>query len=110
MQRSNRQKACPRCRQATEGHRPVGFKRKPDPVCVDCRQRYPRRGGPTVTRCVSCQAAHVEREQAARLARIEASTPPAGTLEGQLQRRVRDRKPVEEFEIVFSGGEGLTSF
>jgi len=34
--------------------------------------------------------------------------PPASTLDGQIQRRVRERDE-EQFETVWNGGEGLTS-
>jgi hypothetical protein len=43
----------------------------------------------------------LEREEQARLARVEASAPPAHTLDGQIQRRVRDRD--EHYEVVWSG-------
>lgn len=110
VQRSNRQKACARCRAATDGHRPIGHTRLPDPVCVDCGAAYPRRGGPTVLRCEACQATRVDPEHVNRLRRIEASTPPAGTLEGQLQRRVRkSHQEADDFDVVWNGGEGLTS-
>jgi hypothetical protein len=111
IQRSNRQKACLQCRAATDGHRPIGHKRAPDPVCVDCGQAYPRRGGPTVTRCEACQTKRIDPEHEDRLRRIEASTPPAHTIEGQLQRRVRDRDREDaDLETVWSGGEGPTSY
>jgi hypothetical protein len=103
--RSNRQKACSDCRLSTDGHRPVGAKRLPDPVCVDCGKPYPRRGGPLVTRCESCQAKRDDPEHDARMRRIEASAPPASTFEGQLQRRVRDRQD-DELEVVWDGKRG----
>lgn len=52
---------------------------------------------------------HVERlkaEEAARCRRIESSTPPASTIDGQLQR-MRDAKRDEpEFETVWDGAMG----
>jgi len=49
-----------------------------------------------------------QQEEADRLRRINAPMPPASTLDGQIQRRVRARDE-EEFETVWHGGEGLTS-
>lgn len=51
----------------------------------------------------------LEREERDRVARLMAATPPASTLDGQIQRRVRDRE--DEFEVVWSGADkrvGLT--
>jgi hypothetical protein len=45
-------------------------------------------------------------EEADRLRRIEAATPPATTFEGQLQRRVRDREDDDELETVWNGTRG----
>lgn len=42
-------------------------------------------------------------EERQRLARIEASAPPAATIDGQIQRRVRDRE--DDYEVVWSGGQ-----
>jgi hypothetical protein len=44
----------------------------------------------------------LEREEQARVSRVEASTPPASTLDGQIQRRVRDRED-DQYEVVWSG-------
>lgn len=53
----------------------------------------------------------LERDEAARLRRIEAcSGPPASSFEGQLQRRVREKEPEPEYETVWSGGEGLSGY
>lgn len=44
----------------------------------------------------------LEREERERVARISASTPPASTIDGQIQRRVRDRER-DDYEVVWSG-------
>lgn len=51
----------------------------------------------------------LERDEAQRLSRIATAAPPASSFEGQLQRRVRDRRGDDEFETVWNGGEGLSS-
>lgn len=43
----------------------------------------------------------LESEERARLARLNAATPPASTIDGQIQRRVRDRE--DDYEVVWSG-------
>jgi hypothetical protein len=52
--------------------------------------------------------AQLEREEAARVATIISSTPPASTIDGQLQRW-RDAKADDEFEVVWSGKDSLSS-
>ena len=44
----------------------------------------------------------LEQEERDRVARLMSATPPASTLEGQIQRRVRDRQE-DEYEVVWSG-------
>jgi hypothetical protein len=43
----------------------------------------------------------MSQEERDRLARIHSASPPASTLEGQLQRRVRN--PQDDYEVVWSG-------
>jgi hypothetical protein len=52
----------------------------------------------------------LEREEAARVQRIEQAAPPASTFDGRLQAW-RDAKGDDdrEYETVWNGGEGLTS-
>jgi hypothetical protein len=52
----------------------------------------------------------LERDEAERLARIQRAAPPASSFEGSLQRwrDARDTGDVE-LEVVWNGGEGLTS-
>lgn len=45
----------------------------------------------------------LERDEQARLARVESSAPPALSLDGQIQRRVRDRE--DDYEVVWSGAQ-----
>lgn len=57
---------------------------------------------------------HEQREEAARLARIEEATPPAATIEGQLQRWRDAKADVVELEPTWNGtmgrqGKPLTS-
>lgn len=47
----------------------------------------------------------LERDEAGRIARIERATPPASTVEGQLQR-LRDRARDVDFEVVWDGTRG----
>ena len=50
----------------------------------------------------------LEREENHRVSKLLAATPPASTIEGQLQRRVRDRRD-DEFEVVWSGDQKRVS-
>jgi len=52
--------------------------------------------------------AQLEREEAERLAKIAASTPPASSFEGRVQRW-RDAKDDDEFEVVWSGKDDSLS-
>jgi len=52
--------------------------------------------------------AQLEREEAARLAKIAASTPPASSFEGRVQRW-RDTKDDDEFDVVWSGKDSLSN-
>jgi len=52
--------------------------------------------------------AQLEREEAERLVKIAASTPPASSFEGRVQRW-RDTKDDDEFEVVWSGKDSLSS-
>jgi len=52
--------------------------------------------------------AQLEREEAERLAKIAASTPPASSFEGRVQRWL-DTKDDDEFEVVWSGKDSLSN-
>lgn len=52
----------------------------------------------------------LEREEASRLQRITAAAPPPSTFDGALQQ-MRDRRRDEpDYETVWSGGAGLSSY
>lgn len=50
----------------------------------------------------------LEREERDRLARLMSATPPASTIEGQIQRRVRDHQE-DDYEVVWSGSDKRTN-
>lgn len=50
----------------------------------------------------------LEREGLERLAKIEAAAPPASSFEGRVQQW-RDTKDDDEFEVVWSGKDSLST-
>lgn len=59
---------------------------------------------------VSPHLARLEADEAARLHKIATSTPPARSFDGQLQRWRDAKADDDDMDVVWSGGEGLTSY